>query len=73
MEVGDQGDQPPELPGPENVGVPQQEPTREELDQANQPPKPPTPLKEPKSKEPKVLAGSQDSQVEVDEVKGLEV
>ena len=34
--------------------------------------KPPTPLKEPSSKEPKVPAGSKDPQVEVDEVKGLE-
>ena len=54
--MGDQGDQPPELPGPENVGAPQQEPTREEHDQGdqgNQPPKPPTPLKEPSSEEPK--------------------
>ena len=73
VEVGDQGDQPPELPGPENVGAPQQEPTREECDQGDQPPKPPTPLKEPSSEEPKVLASSQDPQVEVDEVKGLEV
>ena len=57
----------------ENVGAPQQEPTREKCDQGNQPPKLPTPLKEPSSKEPKVLAGSQDPQVEVDEVKGSEV
>ena len=35
--------------------------------------KPPTPLKEPSSKEHKVLAGSKDPQVEVDEVKGSEV
>ena len=73
MEVGDQDDQPPEPPGPENVGVPQQEPTREECDQGNQLPKSPTPLKEPNSKEPKVPSGSQDPQVEVDEVKGSEV
>ena len=73
VEVGDQGDQLPELPGPENIGAPQQKPTREERDQGNQLPKPPTPLKEPSSEEPKVPAGSQDVQVEVDEVKGLEV
>ena len=73
VEVGNQGDQPPELPGPGNIGVLQQEPTREKCDQGNQLLKPPTPLKEPSSKEPKVLAGSKDPQVEVDEVKGLEV
>ena len=73
VEVGYQGDQLPELPGPENVGAPQREPTREECDQGDQPLKPPTPLKEPSSEEPKVLAGSQDPQVEVDEVKGSEV
>ena len=70
VEVGDQGDQPPE---PGDVGVPQQEPSREKGDQGDQLPKPPTPLKEPSSKEPKVLAGSKDPQVEVDEVKGSEV
>ena len=42
-------------------------------DQGDQLPKLPTPLKEPSSKEPKVLAGSKDPQVEVDEVKGSEV
>ena len=73
MEVGNQGDQPPEPPGPGNVGAPQQEPTREEHDQGDQPPKLPTPLKEPSSKKPKVPAGSKDPQVEVDEVKGSEV
>ena len=73
MEVGDQGDQPPELPGPGNVGVPQQEPTREKRNQGDQPPKLPTPLKEPSQKEPKVPAGIKDPQVEVDEVKGSEV
>ena len=73
VEVGDQGDQPPELPEPGDVGIPHQEPTREKGDQGNQLLKPPTPLKEPSSKEPKVPAGSNDSQVEVDEVKGLEV
>ena len=71
--MGDQCDQPPELPGPENIGVPQQEPTREEHDQGNQPPKPPTPMKEPSSKKPKVPSGGQDSQAQVDEVKGSEV
>ena len=70
VEVGNLGDQLPELPGPENVGAPQQEPTREEHDQ---PLKLPTPLKEPSSEEPKVPAGSQDPQVEVYDVKGLEV
>ena len=73
MEVGNQGDQLPELPGPGNIGAPQQEPTREKHDQGDQLPKLPTPLKEPSSKEPKVLAGSKDPQVEVDEVKGSEV
>ena len=73
VEVGDQGNQLPGLPEPENVGATQQEPTREEHDQGNQPPELPTPLKEPNSEEPKVPAGSQDPQVEVDEVKGLEV
>ena len=71
--MGNQGDQLPELPEPENIGATQQEPTRKERDQGNQPPKPPTPLKEPSLEEPKVLAGSQDPQVEVDEVKGSEV
>ena len=73
VEVGNQGNQLPELPGPENVGAPQQEPTREECDQGIQPPKLPTPLKEPSSEEPKVPAGGQDPQVEIDEVKGLKV
>ena len=73
VEVDDQGDQPPELPRPENIGAPQQEPTRQEHDQGDWPLKPPTPLKEPSSKEPKVPAGSKDPQVEVDEVKGSEV
>ena len=70
VEVDNQGDQSPE---PENVGATQQEPTGEECDQGNQPPELPTPLKEPSSEEPKVPADSQDPQVEVDEVKGLEV
>ena len=73
VEVGDQGNQPPEPPGPGNIGATQKEPTREERNKGDQPPKLPTPLKEPSSKEPKVLAGSQDPQVEVDEVKGSEV
>ena len=73
VEVGDQGNQPLELPGPGYVGIPQQEPTRGKGNQGDQLPKPPTPLKEPSSKEPKVPAGSKDPQVEVDEVKGLEV
>ena len=67
VDVGDQDDQPPE---PGDVGSPQQEPSREKGDQGNQLP---IPLKEPSTKEPKVLAGSKDSKVEVDEVKGLEV
>ena len=49
VEVDDQGDQPAEPPGPENIGAPQQEPTREEHDQGDQLPKLPTPLKEPSS------------------------
>ena len=73
VDAGDQGYQLPELPEPEDIGAPQQEPSREKGDQGNQLPKPLTPLKEPSSKEPKVLAGSKDPQVEVDEVKGLEV
>ena len=71
--MGDQGDQLPELPEPANVGVSQQEPTREKRDQGDKLLKPPTPLKEPSLKEPKMLAGSKDPQVEVDKVKGLEV
>ena len=73
MEMGNQDGQLPKPPGPENIGAPQQEPTREERDQGVQLLKLLTPLKEPSSKEPKVLASSQDPQVEVDEVKGLEV
>ena len=70
VEMDDQGNQPPELPGPENIGATQQQPTREECNQGNQLLKLPTLLKEPSSKEPKVPASSQDPQVEVDEVKG---
>ena len=73
VEASDQGDQPPELPGPGDVGVPQQEPTREKGNQGDQPLEPPAPLNKPSSKEPKVLAGSKDPQVEVYEVKGSEV
>ena len=73
VEASNQGNQALELPQPENIGATQQvEPTREEHDQGNQLPEPPTPQEEPKSKEPKVPAGSKDPQVEVDEVKGLE-
>ena len=60
-------------PEPGDIGIPHQESTREKGDQGNQPPKPPTPLREPSSKEPKVPTGSKDPQVEVDEVKGSEV
>ena len=70
VDVGDQGDQPPE---PGDVGIPHQEPSREKGNQGDQPPKPPIPLKEPSSKEPKVPAGSKNPQVEVDEVQGSEV
>ena len=71
--MGDQGDQPPERQEPGDVGIPHQEPTREKGYKGDQPPKLPTPLKEPSSKKPKVPAGSKDPQVEVDEVKGSEV
>ena len=76
VEVGDQGDQPPELPEPpepENIGATQQEPTGEKCNQGDQLLKLPTPLKGPRPEEPKVPAGSQDPQVEVDEVKGSKV
>ena len=73
VDVDDQGDQLPEPPEPGDIGIPQQEASREKGNQGDQPPKLPTPLKEPCSKEPKVLAGSKDPQVEVDEVKGSEV
>ena len=73
VEVGNQGDQVLELPQPENIeAIQQEEPNREECDQGNQPPELPTPLEQPRPEEPKVPAGSQDSQVEVDKVKGLE-
>ena len=72
LEVGNQGDQVLEPPEPENVGATQQEElTREEHDQGDQPPELPTPLEEPRPEEPKVPRGSQDPQVEVDEIKGL--
>ena len=73
VDVGNQGNQLPEPPEPGDIGTPQQEPSREKGHQSDPPPKPPTPLKEPSPKEPKVPAGSKDPQVEVDEVKGSEV
>ena len=73
VDVGNQGDQPPEPTEPGDVGTPQQEPSREKGDQSDPPPKLTTPLMEPSPKEPKVPAGSKDPQVEVDKVKGLEV
>ena len=73
VDMGNHRDQPPAPPKPIDIGIPQQEPSREKGDQGVQLPKPQTPLKEPSSKEPEVLAGSNDPQVEVDKVKGLEV
>ena len=73
VDAGNQGDQPPGPPEPGDIGIRHQEPTREKGDQGDQPPTLPPPLKEPSSKEPKVPAYSKDPQVEVDEVKGLEV
>ena len=73
VDVGNQDDQPPEPPGLGDIGTPQQEPSRKKGDQGDQPLKPPMPLKKPSSKEPKVLAGSKNPQVGVDEVKGSEV
>ena len=72
VDADNQGNQLPAPPKPGNVGIPQQEPSRKKDDQGNQPPKLPTPLKEPSSKEAEVLVGSKDPQVEVDEVKGSE-
>ena len=72
-DVGNQGDQPPELPEPGDIGTPQQGPSSGKGDQGDQPSNPATPLKEPSSKESKVPAGSKDPQVKVDEVKGSEV
>ena len=62
LEVSNQGDQLPELPGPEDVGTSQQEPIREKGDQGDQLLELPAPLKEPSSEEPKVPAGSKDPQ-----------
>ena len=74
VEAGNQGDQVLELLQPENVGAAQQvEPTREEHKQDNQVPERPAPQEEPESNEPEVHTSSKDPQVEVDEVKGLEV
>ena len=73
VDVGDQGNQLPEPPEPGDIGTPQQELSREKGIQSDPPPKPPTPLKEPSPKEPKVPAGSKDPEVEVDKVKGSEV
>ena len=74
VEVGDQGDQALEPLQPENVGAAQQvEPTREEHNQGDQVPEPPASQEEAGSKEAKVLTGSKDPKVEVDEVKGSEV
>ena len=73
VNVVDQGDQLPALPKPGDIGIPQQEPSREKGNQGDQLPKLPTPLKEPSSKEPKMPAGSKDPEAEVDEVKGLEI
>ena len=73
VDAGNQGNQLPAVPEPGDIGIPLQEPSREKGNQGDQPLKLPTPLKEPNSKEPKVLAGSKDPQVEVDKVKGSEV
>ena len=73
VDVGNQGDQPPDPPELRDIGTPQEGPSREKGNQSDQLSKLPTPLKEPSSKEPKVPAGSKDPQVEVDEVEGLEV
>ena len=74
MEVGDEGDWMLEPPQPENVGAAQLvEPTTEDCDPGDQSLELPPPQEEPKSREPKVPAGSKDQHVEVDEVKGSEV
>ena len=73
VDVGDQGNQPPAAPEPGDIGTPHQEPSREKGDQGDQLPELPALLKEPRSKESKVQAGSKDPQVEVDKVKGSEV
>ena len=73
MEAGDHGDQVLEPPQSENIGATQQDPTREERYQGDQPLEPPAPLEEPRPEKPNVPASSQDPQVEVDEVKGSEV
>ena len=71
VEAGDQGDQALEPLQPENIGAAQQvDPTGEEHDQA---PELAAPQEEPESRKPEVPKGSKDHQVEVDEVKGLEV
>ena len=73
VDAGNQGNQLQAPLEPVDVGIPQQEPSREKGNQGDQQLKLPTQLKEPSSKEPKVLAGSKDPQVEVDKVKGSEV
>ena len=60
VDAGNQGDQPPEPPVPGNFGASQQEPPREKGNQGNWLPELPTPLREPSSKEPKVLTGIKD-------------
>ena len=79
--MGNQGDQVLEPPQPENIGATKLvEPTTEEHDQDDQLLEPPqtenfeaiTPV-EPESRESEVPTGSQDQQVEVNEVKGSEV
>ena len=73
VDMGNQVDQPREMSEPGDFGIPHQEPPREKGNQSDWLPKPPTQLKKPSSKEPKVPAGGKDPQVEVDEVKGSEV
>ena len=55
VDAGDQGDEPPAAPEPGDIGIPLQEPTREKGNQGDQLPEPSAPLREPSSKEPKVL------------------